>query len=107
MLNRFDGVIVFKPLGEKEVGQIIKLLLKELSDKLLEKDIMVNFDQKIIEKISKEGFDEEFGARPLRRFIQDSIEDQIAKMLLKDEIKRGDKINLSVDGAGNFQIIKI
>lgn len=104
LLNRFDGIIVFKPLGEKEVGEVIKLLLKELSDKLLEKDITVNFDKKIIEKILKEGFDEEFGARPLRRFIQDNIEDQIAQKILKDEMKRGDKVSVSVDSGNNLQL---
>lgn len=103
LLNRFDGIVVFKPLGIEEVRQIIKLMLDELSKKMSEKDIAVNFDEKTIEKIASEGFNMEFGARPLRRFIQDNIEDLIAQKMLKDEIKRGDKINLSVDPSGNLQ----
>lgn len=107
LLNRFDDIVLFKPLGRDEVYAITKLMLAEFAKKLLEKDIAVNFDEKIIEKIGKEGFDEEFGARPLRRFIQDNIEDLIAQKMLKDEIKRGNKINVSIDEANNLQIIKI
>ena len=99
LLNRFDGVITFKPLGENELSQIVCLMLAKLSEKITEKDITVNFDQSIIDKICTEGFDQQFGARPLKRFIQDNIEDQIAQKILKDEIKRGDKILVSVDQA--------
>ncbi len=98
LLNRFDGIIVFKPLGQGEVVQVIKLLLSELSRKMQEQDVAIIFDDKIIEKIINEGFDEQFGARPLRRYIQDNIEDLIAQKILKDEIKRGDKISVSTDG---------
>jgi len=104
LLNRFDGIIVFKPLGKEEVLQIVELILGELSKKLLEKDITVNFDEKIIAKIASEGFNQEFGARPLKRFIQDKIEDLIAQKMLKDEVKRGDKINISVDSVGKPQV---
>jgi len=104
LLNRFDDIVVFKPLGKEEVSQITKLLLKELSKRLMDKDITVNFDEKISVKIGEEGFDEQFGARPLRRFIQDNIEDAIAQKMLKEEIKRGDKINVSVDSGNNLQL---
>jgi ATP-dependent Clp protease ATP-binding subunit ClpC len=103
-LNRFDGIVVFKPLEKEEIVQIINIMLSDLSKKLLEKDITVNFDEKIIAKIASEGFDQEFGARPLKRFIQDNIEDQIAQKILKDEIKRGDKISLSTDSENKLQL---
>jgi len=64
---------------------------------MTEKDIDVSFDQTVVDKIVSEGFDNQFGARPMRRFIQDNIEDQIAQKILRDEIKRGDKILVSVD----------
>ena len=99
LLNRFDGIIVFKPLGENEIEEITKILLKELSDKMLEQDITISFDESLIDKIIKEGFDEQFGARPIRRYIQDNVEDQIAQKILKDEIKRGDKIQLTVNNS--------
>ncbi|MEK7573350.1 MAG: ATP-dependent Clp protease ATP-binding subunit [Patescibacteria group bacterium] len=97
LLNRFNGVIVFKPLGVDEIKQVTQILLNELKKKMKEQDVVLDFDNSIIEKIIKEGFDQQFGARPIRRYIQDNIEDPIAKKLLKDEIKRGDKITISVD----------
>ena len=104
LLNRFDDIIVFKPLGPNEVIQVIGLLLKEIVEEFSKRDISLNFDEKIITKIAKEGFDEQFGARPLRRFIQDNIEDVLAKKMLKDEIKRGDKVNISVDSSNLLQL---
>lgn len=96
LLNRFDDIIVFKPLGQSEVLQIAKLLLTEVTKNLKDKDITVMFEEPVIAKIASEGFDRDFGARPLKRYIQDNIEDLIAQKLLKDEIKRGDKLIISV-----------
>jgi ATP-dependent Clp protease ATP-binding subunit ClpC len=102
LLNRFDDVITFKPLTQAEITEIVKLMLIDVGKELTVKDITVYFDEKIITKIVSEGFDKDFGARPLRRFIQDRIEDIIAQQILKDEIKRGDKIQVSVDTSGNI-----
>ncbi|MCL6096751.1 MAG: ATP-dependent Clp protease ATP-binding subunit [Patescibacteria group bacterium] len=107
LLNRFDEIVAFKPLGNTEVVQIIKLMLSEFQKTLKAKDIEVNFDDKIISKIALEGFDKEFGARPLKRFIQDNIEDLIAQKMLKDEVVRGDKITISTDSANNISIVKV
>lgn len=104
LLNRFDAIIVFKPLEPTQIQEVVKILLLEFSNKLKEKDIIISFDEKVIAKIASEGFDKNFGARPLRRFIQDNIEDLIAQKILKDEIKRGDKIIVSVDQANNISI---
>ena len=106
LLNRFDDIIIFKPLGLEEVTQIVKLMLMDVTKKLTENDIKVSFDDKIISKIASDGFDKEFGARPLRRFIQDNIEDAIAQRMLKDEIKRGDNLSVSVDSSNNISIVK-
>lgn len=104
LLNRFDEIVVFKPLGIDETVKITKLMLKEFSKKLQEKDITISFDDKIIAKIVKEGVNEEFGVRPLRRYIQDNIEDLIAQKILKDEIKRGSNIVCSTDNDNNITI---
>jgi ATP-dependent Clp protease ATP-binding subunit ClpA len=106
LLNRFDDVVVFKPLTQDEVVQIVKFMLSDVTKRLTEKDIAVAFDDKILTKITTEGFDKNFGARPLRRFIQDKIEDPIAQKMLKDEIKRGDSITVSVDSSNNIQVFK-
>jgi len=107
LLNRFDDIITFKPLGEQEVMQITTLLLTEVTVRLSQKDIKVVFDDKIVAKIANEGFDKDFGARPLRRFIQDNIEDLIAQKILKNEIKRGDSISVSVDTQDNIFLSKV
>ena len=103
-LNRFDGIVVFKPLEREEANQIIKIMLDGLLKNMSEKDITVNFDKKVTEIIAKEGFDQEFGARPLQRFIQDKIEDLIAQKMLKDEIKKGDNVLVSTNGANEITI---
>jgi len=106
LLNRFDEIVIFKPLGEKEVVAITKLMLVQFQKNLKDKDIEINFDDNIITKIASEGFDKEFGARPLKRFIQDNIEDLIAQKILKDEIKRGDKITVSVNLQNKISLSK-
>lgn len=106
LLNRFDDVVVFKPLTQEEIVEVVKFMLTDVTKRLTEKDIKVNFDEKILAKIATEGFDKDFGARPLNRFIQDKIEDPIAQKMLKDEIKRGDNITVTVDSANNITIAK-
>jgi len=107
LLNRFDGVIVFKPLDTEQITRIIGLALQDFVRTLAEKDIKIQFDQKILDKISKEGVDKEFGARPLKRYVQDYIEDPIAKKMLADEIKRGDSISASVDVSNSISFTKL
>ncbi len=106
LLNRFDEIVTFKPLAEKEVLAITKLMLVQFQNNLKDKDIEIVFDDNIITKIAKEGFDKEFGARPLKRFIQDNIEDLIAQKMLKDEIKRGDNLSVTVNASGTIIVNK-
>ncbi|MCL4353790.1 ATP-dependent Clp protease ATP-binding subunit [Patescibacteria group bacterium] len=102
LLNRFDSIVVFKPLGQKEIFQITGLLLAKVTQRLKEEDINLSFDEKVKAKIAKEGFNEEFGARPLRRFIQNSIENVLAQKMLSSEILRGNNVLVSTDSAGNI-----
>lgn len=102
LLNRFDDVVVFKSLEIAEMTQIAKILLADLAKRLLEQDIIFTYDEKLLTKILQEGFDIEFGARPLRRYIESNIEDILAQKKLKDEIKRGSNVSMSVDGMGNI-----
>ena len=106
LLNRFDAIIVFKPLGQNEIIQIVKLLLTEFSKTMQEKEIGIAFDQRVIAKIAAEGVDRDFGARPLRRFIADNLEDLFAQQMLKDEVKRGDRVTVTLDSANNISLIK-
>jgi len=107
LLNRFDDIVTFKPLDPAEITQITKLLLTGVIKNLSERDITVYFDEKIVSKVAVEGYDKDFGARPLKRFIQDKIEDLIAQEMLKEQIKRGDKVLISVNQDNNISLNKI
>ncbi len=97
-INRFDGVIIFKPLSHKHLVQIAELLLGELRKRLLEnKDIEIKFLPGVTEKIAELGYEPQFGARPMKRVIQKKVEDLIAKRILKGEIKRGDKVEIKAE----------
>ncbi len=105
LLNRFDGVITFKPLSPSDVKKVVNLLLKKITMDLDKQDIKITFDEAVIEKIAQEGFDPQFGARPIKRYIQDNIEDLIAKQKLTGEIARGKNVNVGIDGASNIQLL--
>lgn len=104
LLNRFDDVVTFKPLGADQITKVIKLLLQDLQGVMDKQDITVTFDDAVVEKIASEGVDTEFGARPLRRYIQDTIEDLFAQKRLTKEIDRGAKVLVTIDGTGAFKL---
>jgi len=92
LINRFDGIIVFKPLTVDDVSKVAALMLKKIKKTLLEKGINLKADKEGVSLLAKEGYDPKFGARPLRRLLQDKIEDNIANKILAGEIKRRDTI---------------
>lgn len=92
LINRFDGIIVFKPLDEDNVLAITTLMLKKMKKNLSEKGIHLKADKDGVSILSKEGYDPKFGARPLRRLLQDKVEDIIANKLLSGELKRRDTV---------------
>ena len=106
LLNRFDSVITFKPLEASEIASVTQLIINELAAKLAVQDVILTVSPKAISKISQDGYHQEFGARPLRRFIQDNVEDIIAKKILAGEIGRGDSVNVDIDTSSKLSIIK-
>ena len=95
LLNRFDAIVVFHPLSRENLKKVASLLLLKLQKRLQEKDIFLAVDSKLIEAVVKWGYDPMFGARPMRRAIQDKIENVIAEKMIKGEITRGSKIEFS------------
>ena len=93
-LNRLDKVIVFNKLGEPEIIKIVDLLLKQLKGRLTQSDIKVSWDKSVVNFIAKEGFSEKYGARNVKRKIQDTIEDELADKIISGEIKTGDKVKI-------------
>lgn len=94
-LNRFDAVVVFRPLAHDHLIEIAKLMLNNLSKRLLEgMGVQLIISPELVEKVAKLGYQPEFGARPMRRVIQDKIESQIAQRILTQNLKRGDFIEI-------------
>lgn len=103
LLNRFDAIIVFGPLTPQDIEQITLLHLQQIQHDLQqEKDITVTFDQSVAKMVAQQSFDPQFGARPLRRFIQNTIEDVIARGLLEGKIQRGASMKIGVDKEGKI-----
>jgi ATP-dependent Clp protease ATP-binding subunit ClpC len=97
-LNRIDEVIVFNGLKKEDIQQIVKLELDKLCKRLLSLKYNITYEQNVIDLISEVGFDEQFGARPLKRAIQDKIEDFISEEVLKGNIIENGNYQLTVDG---------
>ena len=91
-LNRLDDIITFNPLGKDEAYEIVKLLFKDLQKSLENKGIKAELSEDAALLIANEGFDVDFGARPLKRAIYDMIEDKLSDMILADELKLDDEI---------------
>ena len=87
-LNRFDGTIIFKPLTRQHLIKIAELMLNKLKERLAKKDLIFEFDSDLIKKVAKLGYDPANGARPMRRVIQQKVEDLIAKKILRGEIQK-------------------
>lgn len=103
-LNRLDDIITFNPLGKDEAYEIVKLLFKDLQMSLENKGIKASLSENAALLIAKDGFDPDFGARPLRRAIYDLIEDKLSDMILADELHENDSI--IIDAQDDEIIIK-
>lgn len=93
-LNRFDGVVVFEPIEGDNLVKIAQLMLRDLQENLLKKNINISFGEGLAEKVAKDGFDIEFGARPMRRVVDLVIGDVLGKAIIENKILPGDKIEL-------------
>jgi ATP-dependent Clp protease ATP-binding subunit ClpC len=89
-LNRVDEIVVFNPLKEKEVSQIVEIELLKLTNRLEEMHYNIKINDSVKEFISSVGFDEKYGARPIKRAIQEKIEDLISEEVLRGTITEND-----------------
>jgi ATP-dependent Clp protease ATP-binding subunit ClpA len=97
-VNRIDKVIVFNPLDKTAIKKIVKLRLENFTDRLESKGFTLEFDSKVITRISKDVYNPEFGAREIRRYITDQIEDQIAEQILSNSNKTKFVLTAGKDG---------
>ncbi len=102
-LNRFDGVIVFTPLTREEIKQVAKFMLKRVAKDLEKRGVALRIEDAALEALAEVGFDPEFGARPMRRAIQERVEDKLAELVLNNKLTRrsvvvlGEGANITVE----------
>ncbi|OPX45447.1 negative regulator of genetic competence ClpC/MecB [Ruminiclostridium hungatei] len=104
-LNRIDDIIVFHPLSEENIREIVKLMTDILVKRLKSNDIELEVGVEVLSHLAKKGYDPLFGARPLRRAIQSMIEDKLAEEMLEGKVKAGDSIKIEMDG-DNLKVTK-
>ena len=99
-LNRLDEIIMFKPLTKDNVGKIVDLMVKELSDRLADQELSLELTDAAKQMVVDNGYDPVYGARPLKRYLQNYVETLTAKKILSGDVHAGDTIVLDVkDGA--------
>ena len=89
--------MLFKPLSEEDMAKIVLLSLTKLQNQLLEQGYKVTFSQDLITELAKKGFDPTLGARPLRRLIQNTIESNLSKMILENQLVKGETFQIGVE----------
>ena len=94
-LNRIDEIVVFNELDKAEIEKIVKIEIKKFINRLSEIEYKIQIDSKAISFLAKKGYHKEYGARPVKRAIQKFIEDEVAKMIVKNKIKKNDNIVIS------------
>jgi ATP-dependent Clp protease ATP-binding subunit ClpB len=103
-LNRVDEVIMFAPLLQKQMASIVKIQLNNLKHLVAENGIQIEFSDYLIEFLSEQGFDMQFGARPLKRLIQKMVVNELSKKILNGEIDKSKKVLIDIfDGLMVFR----
>ncbi|KPV52561.1 Clp protease ClpB, partial [Kouleothrix aurantiaca] len=105
-LNRIDEIIVFHPLGRNQIGEIVEIQLGRLRKLLAERKITLALTDAARARLGDEGYDPIYGARPLKRVIQQRLQNELALRLLQGEFREGDTIEVGVDGSGKFTFNK-
>jgi ATP-dependent Clp protease ATP-binding subunit ClpC len=106
-VNRIDEIIVFRALTKEQIADIARLLLERTRRRLRAQDVELEFTQEAVDLVAAEGFDPEFGARPLRRIIQRKVDNELSRMLLEGSLNSGDRTVVGVeDGNLSFEVLE-
>lgn len=92
LINRIDAAVVFKPLKKEHIKQILSIYLKELNERLSDRNITVNLDESIMEYLATEGYVPSMGARPLRRLFENTVEFKLAELIIDEKVTEGQQI---------------
>jgi ATP-dependent Clp protease ATP-binding subunit ClpA len=98
LLNRLDEVIVFHPLTQEQLHDVVGLLVREVQERLAERGVSLELGPAAVDQLVKEGFDPVYGARPLRRAIQRGLENPLSSRILSGEFAEGDTVSVDFDG---------
>ena len=99
-LNRIDETILFKPLGKNEIAGILDLIVEDLNKRLEDRNYKVMLTKEAKDKVIAEGYNPNYGARPLKRYVQKTVETLAAKLILSGTVSEGDTITIDVDENG-------
>jgi len=105
-LNRLDDTIVFHPLTREEIAEIVHILLEDVHERLAEEEISIRLTDEAVDFLVEEGYDEKFGARPLRRAIQRYLEDPLSEKILTAEFSAGDEVEVDADPDGDGLVLR-
>jgi ATP-dependent Clp protease ATP-binding subunit ClpC len=105
-LNRLDDIVLFDQLSEDNILKIVEVELKDFTERMLEIDIEISLDEASKKFLAKEGYEPAYGARPLKRAIQNHVEDLLADAIIKGEVKKGSKVKIVKKSKDNKLSIK-
>ena len=94
LMNRFDAIVLFHPIGEEHSEKIAEIMLNRFKKRLRNRGLDLEITPELVKYVAKEGFDSVFGARPMSRYIQEKVEQVIADKLIKGDIKEGARFKL-------------
>ncbi|MCF6465999.1 ATP-dependent chaperone ClpB [Clostridium sp. Cult2] len=104
-LNRLDEIVMFKPLQKEEIFKIIDLQIDEIEKRLQDRQIVIEFTDEAKEYVLNRAYSVQYGARPVKRFLQKHLETEMGKMIIKGDLKDKDKVVVGVDENNNLQLI--
>ena len=96
-INRFDDIVIFNPLSKEALSKIVKLQITKIEEKLKDKGIKLSIQENVIQEIVNRTYDPNFGARPTIRFMQDKIENWIAKQIIEENIKDKQVLEITLE----------
>ncbi len=107
LINRFDATVLFHPLTKENLSEIANLMLKKIAKKLGEKGMILQIDKELIEFCAQNGYNPTFGARPMNRLIQDTVEQHLADLIIREELVAGQTVSFKVvKNTGNKDSLK-
>lgn len=104
LLNRFDSTIIFEPLEEHEQASVAQLMLNDLKKRIHEQGYILRISDKLLQALVEKGYSREFGARPMRRLLQDVVEEKVAQKIIAGSVQKGDELKLDLTDFTNEEL---